>query len=175
MIMKKLLFVLLACFTFFTSQAQKQKFGYIDSEYILNKLPEYRSAQRQLEDYSNSWQNEIDMKYDALDRKFREFKAEEPLLTPNQRREREEEIIQNEQEIRKLENEKFGPEGALFKKRQELVKPIQDKVFKALQDVAKENAYDFVFDLSGGITVLITNPIYDLSDNVLEKLGVKAD
>ena len=107
-----------------------------------------------------------------MDRKFKEFKAEEPLLTSDQRREKEEEIIRNEQEVTKLETEKFGPNGALFEKRQELVKPIQDKVFKAIQQVAKENAYDFVFDISGNMVVLITNPLYDLSDNVLVTLGV---
>lgn len=152
--------------------AQKQKFGYVDTEYILEKLPEYRSAQRQLEELSTVWQDEINAKYTALDRKFKEFKAEEPLLTSDQRREKEEEIIRNEQEITKLETEKFGPSGALFEKRQELVKPIQDKVFKAIQQVAKENAYDFVFDISGNMVVLITNPLYDLSDNVLVTLGV---
>jgi outer membrane protein len=170
--MKKYIILTFTLLIAISGFAQKQKFGYVDTEYILEKLPEYRSAQRQLEELSTVWQDEINAKYTALDRKFKEFKAEEPLLTSDQRREKEEEIIRNEQEVTKLETEKFGPNGALFEKRQELVKPIQDKVFKAIQQVAKENAYDFVFDISGNMVVLITNPLYDLSDNVLVTLGV---
>jgi outer membrane protein len=170
--MKKLILTLLVLAIAFNIQAQRQKFGYVDTEYILEKMPEYRSALRQLESFSESLQQEVDSRYDKLDRKFREYRAEEPLLTSEQRRQREEEIIQLEEEVKRFENEKFGPSGELFQKREELIKPIQDKVFKAIQKVSKENAYDFVIDIAGNMVVLITNPQYDLSDNVLEEMGI---
>jgi outer membrane protein len=169
---KKFILVLMVFLTAFNIQAQRQKFGYVDTEYILEKMPEYRSAQRQLESFSESIQVEVDAKYDKLDKKFREYKAEEPLLTSEQRRQREEEIIKMEEDIKRFETEKFGPNGEIFRKREELIKPIQDKVFKAIQKISKENAYDFVFDISANMVVLITNPQYDLSDNVLEELGI---
>lgn len=173
--MRNYILLSLALLLSFSSFAQRQKFGYVDSEYILEKLPEYRSAERQLEEFSLKWQTEVDQKYTQLDRKFKEYKAEEPLLTSEQRRERQDEIITMEDEIKRFENEKFGPQGELFKKRQELIKPIQDKVFKAIQKVAKENAFDFVFDIAANMVMLITNPTYDLSDNVLDELGVSAE
>ncbi|MCK9481013.1 MAG: OmpH family outer membrane protein [Bacteroidia bacterium] len=170
--MKHLLLVVFAFLLSTTAFSQKQKFGYVDTEYILGKMPEYRSAQKHLDEYSADWQAEIDKKYAELDRKFREYKAEEPLLTKDQKKEREQEIVNMETEIKKFETEKFGQEGELFRKRQELIKPIQDKVFKAIQSVAKDGAYDFVFDIAGNMVVLITDPKYDLSDNVLEELGI---
>jgi len=172
--MKKLFLITLAFFFATTVFSQRQKFGYVDTEYILEKLPEYRSAQRMLDEFSTTWQDEIEQRYTVLDRKFKEFKAEEPLLTSEQRRTREEEIIKLETEIKKFENDKFGPQGELFQKRQELIKPIQDKVFKAIQKVSKDGAYDFVFDIAGNMVVLITDPKYDLSDEVLYELGVTA-
>ncbi|MCZ2129232.1 MAG: OmpH family outer membrane protein [Bacteroidia bacterium] len=170
--MKKLFLIAFAVLFAGTAFSQKQKFGYVDTEYILGKMPEYRSAQKQLDELSKDWQTQVDKKYADLDAKFKEFKAEEPLLTKDQRKEREQTIVNMETEAKRFENEKFGPEGELFKKRQELIKPIQDKVFKAIQSVAKDGAYDFVFDIAGNMVVLITDPKYDLSDNVLELLGV---
>jgi outer membrane protein len=172
--MKKLLFVFMLMLLATAGYAQRQKFGYVDTEYILKKLPDFRSAQRQLDEISTQWQSEIDLKYTLLDRKFKEYKAEEPLLTTDQRRKREEEIIKLETEAKKFENDKFGPEGELFQKRKELIKPIQDKVFQAIQKVAKDGVFDFVFDTAGNMVLLISDPKYDLSDEVLEILGVKA-
>lgn len=171
--MKKLLFVFALLLLATTGYSQRQKFGYVDTEYILKKLPEFRSAQRQLDELSSQWQMEIDLKYTLLDRKFKEYKAEEPLLTSEQRRKREEEIVKMETEVKKFENEKFGPEGELFIKRKELIKPIQDKVFQAIQKVAKDGVFDFVFDTAGNMVLLISDPKYDLSDEVLDILGVK--
>ncbi|MCO6495853.1 MAG: OmpH family outer membrane protein [Bacteroidetes bacterium] len=173
--MKKFLLITIAFLLATTAFSQKQKFGYVDTEYILGKMPEYRSAQKQLDEISNGWQAEVDKKYSELDAKFKEYKAEEPLLTKEQKKEREQEIVRMETEVKKYENEKFGQDGELFKKRQELIKPIQDKVFKAIQNVAKEGAYDFVFDIAGNMVVLITDPKYDLSDNVLEELGITSN
>jgi outer membrane protein len=170
--MKKLTLLFLAIFTLFGANAQRQKFGFVDTEYILNKLPEYKSAQKQLDEFSNLWQQEITNAYTLIDKKFKEYKAEEPLLTANQKREKTEEIMKLETDVRKFENEKFGPEGELFKKRQELIKPIQDKVFKAIEKVSQDGAYDFVFDIAANVVFLKTDPKNDLSDEVLSELGV---
>lgn len=149
-----------------------QKFAYVDTEYILSLLPDYKSAQKKLNEIAEQWQKEVDGKYEAIDKMYKEYQAEKILLTPEQQKVREDEIISKEKEAKKFQQDKFGYEGELFKKRQELVKPIQDKVFETIQKIAKDDALDFIFDKSSDMTMLFSNAKYDKSDNVLTALGV---
>ncbi len=149
-----------------------QKFAYVDTEYILSLLPDYKSAQKKLNEIAEAWQKEVDGKYEGIDKMYKEYQAEKILLTPDQQKQREDEIINKEKDAKKFQQDKFGYEGELFKKRQELVKPIQDKVFETIQKIAKDDALDFIFDKSSDMTMLFSNAKYDKSDNVLTILGV---
>jgi outer membrane protein len=149
-----------------------QKFAYVDTEYILSLLPDYKSAQKKLNEIAEQWQKEVDGKYEGIDKMYKEYQAEKILLTPEQQKVREDEIISKEKEAKKFQQDKFGYEGELFRKRQELVKPIQDKVFETIQKIAKDDALDFIFDKSSDMTMLFSNAKYDKSDNVLTALGV---
>jgi outer membrane protein len=163
-----LILVLLAT----TNLLSAQKFGYVDTEYILDMMPDYRSAQKQLDMMAEDWQKEMDKKQEAIDRMYRDLQAEQVLLTEDLRKKREQEIKEKEKELRDFRNQKFGYEGELFKKRQELIKPIQDKIFVAVQNIAKKNAYDFIFAKSGELIMLYSNAKYDKSDEVLAELGI---
>jgi len=149
-----------------------QRFAYVDTEYILDMMPEYRSAQKQLDQLSEDWQKDIEKKQLAIDKMYKDFQAEQVLLTEDLRKKREQEIKDKEKELRDFRNQKFGFEGQLFKKRQELIKPIQDKVFDAVQKIAKQSALDFIFAKSGELIMLYTNAKYDKSDEVLTELGI---
>ncbi len=163
---------MLAFFSMFALNASAQKFAYVDTEYILSQMPSYKSAQAQLNEMSKTWQDEIDREFEAIDKMYKQYQAEKVLLTVDQQKKRENEIIEKERAAKKLQNDKFGYEGELFKKRSELVKPIQDKVYEAINKVAKANGLDFIFDKSGDMLMLVSNPKYDRSDEVLEELGV---
>lgn len=152
--------------------ASAQRFAYVDSEYILAQMPSYRSAQSQLDELSKEWQSEIDEKFDEIDRLYKEYQVNKVLMSKDKQLQRENEIIEKEREAKKLQNEKFGYEGELFQKRAELIKPIQDKVYAAINKVAKENGLDFIFDKSGDMLMLVSNPKFDRSGEVLEELGV---
>ena len=169
--MKKIFLLILLAGTAFAS-SQAQRFAYVDTEYILDMLPEYRSAQKQLEQLSSDWEKEIEKKQTAIDKMYRDFTAEQVLLTEDLRKKREQEIKDKEKDLKDYRNLKFGYEGELFKKRQELIKPIQDKVFDAVQKVAKQGALDFIFAKGGEMIMLYTNAKYDKSDEVLTELGV---
>ncbi len=169
--MKKIFLLVLLAGTAFAS-TQAQRFGYVDTEYILDMLPEYRSAQKQLELISSDWEKEIEKKQIAIDKMHRDFNAEQVLLTEELRKKRDQDIKDKEKDLRDYRTQKFGYEGELFKKRQELIKPIQDKIFEAVQKVAKQSALDFIFAKGGDMIMLYSNAKYDKSDEVLTELGV---
>lgn len=169
--MKKIWIVLSILFGIHLSVAA-QKFGYVDTEYILDMMPEYRSAQKQLDMMAEEWQKEMDKKQEAIEKMYRDLKAEQVLLTEDLRKKREQEIKEKEKELKDYRNQKFGYEGELFKKRQELIKPIQDKIFVAIQNIAKKSAFDFIFAKSGEMIMLYSNAKYDKSDEVLAELGI---
>lgn len=162
----------LALFMLSSHVANAQKFAYVDSEYILSQVPSYKSAQKQLDELSKEWQKEVDAKFEEIDKLYKQYQAEKVLLTKDMQVKRENEIIEKEREAKKYQNDKFGYEGELFKKRSELIKPIQDKVYDAINKVSKSNGLDFIFDKSGDMLMLVSNPKYDRSDEVLEELGV---
>lgn len=170
--MKKFLFTLLACLLLATVSFA-QRYAVIDSKYILEKMPEYKEAKQKLDQFSKMWQQEIDKKSADLDRMYKEYDAEQVMLSDELKKKREDEIYNNEKALRDLQRTRFGYEGDIFKKRQELIKPIQDKVYNAIQKLAVAKLYDFILDKSEGITVIFADPKLDRSDDVLKELGVK--
>jgi outer membrane protein len=170
--MKKILAALLVtvCFAF---AAEAQRYAIVDTKYILDKIPDYKDAQKSLDVVSEQWQKEIDAKQAELDRMYRNFEAEQVMLSDELKKKREDELFMREKELRDLQRKRFGFEGDLFKKRQELVKPIQDKVYMAIQKIAANRQYDFILDKSEGITVIFADPKLDRSEDVLRELGVK--
>lgn len=170
--MMKRFSLLIALFIAGVTTVNAQKFAYVDTDYILKQMPEYRSAQKQLDDLAKKWQDELDAQYKAIDKKYQQLKAEEVLLTPDMKKQRQDEIGRLENVAQAYNDGKFGFEGELFRKHQELIKPIQDKVYDAVQKVARANALDFVFDKSSGMTMLYADARYDKSDEVLDELGI---
>lgn len=150
-----------------------QRYAVIDSKYILEKLPEYKEAQTRLDDFSRLWQQELDQKQAAVTKMFKDYDAEQVMLPDNLKKKREDEIYNKEKELRDLQRKRFGFEGDLFKKRAELIKPIQDRVYNAVQKLAVDKQYDFILDKSEGITVIFADPKLDKSEDVLKNLGVK--
>ena len=170
--MKKILFII-SCFISIGFATAAQRYAVIDSKYILEKLPDYKESQTRLDQFSNQWQQEIEKKQAELDRMYKDYDAEQVMLTDVLKKKREDELYNREKEVRDLQKKRFGFEGDLFKKRQELIKPIQDKVYTAIQKLAIERSYDFILDKSEGITVIFADPKLDRSDEVLKFLGVK--
>ena len=164
--------LLLAFSAIFSLQVSAQKFAYVDSEYILSQLPAYKSAQAELNEISKQWQEEIDAQFAEVDKMYKQYQAEKVIITKDVQTKRENEIIEKERAAKKFQNDKFGYEGELFKKRAELVKPLQDKVYEAINKIAKSNGLDFIFDKSGDMLMLVANSKYDRSGEVLEELGV---
>ncbi len=150
-----------------------QKYAFVDTEYILNNIPSYKAAKDKLDEISEEWQKEIETKYSEIEQMYNDYQGEKVLLTDEMRKKREDQIMNKEKEVKELQKNYFGQTGALYKKRQELIQPIQDEIYKAVKDIATEGGYAVIFDTSSGPTLLYTNPRYDVSDEVLEKLGYK--
>jgi outer membrane protein len=153
--------------------SQAQRYAVIDSKYILSKVPEYKAAQEKLNQYSEQWQQEIDEKSIELEKMNKDYEAEQVMLSDDPKKKREDELFNRQKEVTDLQKKRFGYEGDIFKKRQELIKPIQDKVYNAVQKLATSKLYDFILDKSEGITVIFADPKLDRSDDVLKEMGVK--
>lgn len=166
---KTLLITAIICTLGFGASAQK--FAYVNTDYILANIPEYTDAQTQLDELSIQWQKEIEVKFAEIDKMYKNFQNEAVLLPDDMKKKREEDIIKKEKEAKDLQKKRFGKDGDLFKKRQELVKPIQDKVFNAIEDISTAENYAVVFDKSSNATLIYTNPKYDISEQILDKLG----
>ncbi len=169
--MKKIVLILF-CMATILVKANAQRYAVIDSKYILEKLPIYKESQTKLDQFSTQWQQEIEKKQADLDRMYKDYDAEQVMLTDALKKKRQDELYNREKEVRDLQKRRFGFEGDLFRKRQELIKPIQDKVYIAIQKLAVERSYDFILDKSEGITVIFADPKLDRSDDVLRYLGV---
>ncbi|MGB0838608.1 MAG: OmpH family outer membrane protein [Chitinophagales bacterium] len=167
--MKKLI-VILAFALLGTTTSFAQKFAYVDTEAVLSELPAYQNAQQQVDQFVANWKKEIEKRYKDIDEMYRQFQAEQVLLTANEKAKREEAIVAKERETRSFQKQKFGAEGDLAKKRQELVAPIQDQVFEAIETVAKRKGLDFVLDKSGGASILYYNPEFDITADVTAAL-----
>jgi outer membrane protein len=153
-------------------QAQ-MKIAFVDTKYILENMPEYTDAQNELNSASAEWQSEIEDRYASIERMYKSYQAEAVLLTEEMRQKREEEIVRKETEAKDLQKKRFGVEGDLFKKRQELIQPIQERIFNAIREYANEGGYEAVLDKSGSTGVLYANSKYDKSDKVLRKMGIR--
>lgn len=165
---------LLTAVVLFNMATFAQKYAYVNTEYIMENIPEYKAAQQQLDQISVNWQKEIEAKYAQIDKLYKDYQAEQILLTDDMKRKREAEITAKEKEVKEFQKSKFGYEGELFKKKQELVKPIQDKIYNAVKTMATEQSYAVIFDKSSDLIFLYSNPKYDKSDDILIKLGYKA-
>lgn len=151
--------------------AQAQKFAYVDTDYILNKMPEFKQAQDKLDDFSADWQTEIENKYKDVEQMYRAYQQEQVLLTDEMKVKREEAIIEKENDAKNLQQKYFGPTGDLYVKRQELIKPIQDRIHDAIQKLAANSKYQVIFDSSSDLIMLYKNTNLDKSDKVLELMG----
>ena len=165
----------LVCGGMMTTQAQilggAQKIVYVDSEYIMENIPEYGDAQEELNSLSTKWQNEVKAIYDKVSEMYNKYQTEMLLLSEDQKRAREQAIIDKDQEAKNLQMQYFGSEGQLYQKRNELVQPIQEKVYTAMKEVAQTKNYAFILDLASGTSVLYANEKNDVSDEVLDQLG----
>ena len=168
--MKKLISLLFGLSLFTLTFAQK--FGYVDTQYILNKMPEYKEAQAEIEKLAKGWEKEIQSLYQKVEQMEVELKVEEVLLTKEMWEERSAEIEKNWNEVKEYQQSIFGFEGLYFLKKKELIKPVQDQVFEAVDRVAKNNRLQIVFDKSGDLVMIYTDPIHDYTDFVLEDLGL---
>ncbi|HIA37649.1 MAG TPA: OmpH family outer membrane protein [Flavobacteriales bacterium] len=156
------------------NKVSAQKFAYVDSKYILENISEYKAAQEQLNKISVEWQKEIEARYAEIDKLYKSFQAEQILLSSEMKRKREDEIVNKEKSAKNLQKKRFGVDGDLYKKRQELIKPIQDKVYAAIKDIAVTGNYAMVLDKAGELSILYSDPKYDKSEEVLNKMGYKA-
>lgn len=153
--------------------SQSQKLGFVDTDYILKNIPAYQAAQAQLDKISADWQKEIENIYAQIDKMYKDFQSEKVLLTEEMKTKRENDIVAKEKDAKDLQKKYFGKDGDLYKKRQELVKPIQDEVFNSIKEIAIQGNYAIIFDSAGSINMLYTDPKLDKSDEVLKKLGYK--
>ena len=170
--MKNVLFVLLLA-AGFSFSAQAQKYAIIDTKFILGKMPEYVDADKKLQQISDQWQKDIDNLQSQLTTMYKNYDAEQYMLSDDLKKKREDELYNKEKELRDLQKKRFGYEGDLFKERERIVKPIQDKVYNAVQKMAVARGYDFVLDKSEGITIIFADPKLDRSNDVLQQLGIK--
>ena len=148
-----------------------QKFAYVDSDYILKNIPEYQDAQNQLDEFAAKFQSQIEQKFNAIDQMYRKYQADAVLLPEDMKRKREDEIVSKEREAKKFQEDVFGKEGSLFKKREELVQPIQERVYNAIEKIAGLKNYGIIFDKASGASMLFSDPKLDISDEVLQELG----
>jgi outer membrane protein len=170
--MKKI-FLLAVCSFMLVAFSNAQRYAVIDTKYILDKMPEYKTAQKNLDDMASFWQNEIDVMQRDLDKMYKDFESEQVMLSDDLKKKREDQLFVKEKTLRDLQRQRFGFEGDLFKKRQELIKPVQDKVYNAVQKLAVARGYDFILDKSEGITVIFADPKLEKSEEVLRELGIK--
>ncbi|MGM0566895.1 MAG: OmpH family outer membrane protein [Bacteroidota bacterium] len=168
--MKKLIMTAFALMLF-AGTSMAQRYAFVDTEYILGNIPEYEDAQQQLDDLSEKWQREIEKRYQEIDQLYKEFQADAALMPEEMKKQREEEIVQQEREAKELQRKRFGQEGDLYQKRQELIKPIQEKIYNAIEKIATDKNYAFVFDKASNPKMLFADSRYDISDQVLEEMG----
>ena len=168
--MKKTL-IITALFVFAGVATFAQKFAYVDSEYILENIPEYADAKTEVDELSMQWQSDIETKFGEIDQLYKNFKAEAVLLPEDIKNKREEEIISKEKAAKDLQRKRFGTDGDLFKRREELVKPIQEKIYSAIESIAASDNYAVIFDKAGSVSMMYSNPRYDISEDVLDKMG----
>jgi outer membrane protein len=160
---------------FATDGKAQQQIAYVDSEYILSRIPEYQTVQQQLDRIAGDWEKELTEKQRGVEQQFQAYQSRELLYTTEERQRRRDEIVRAEEEVERLRMKYFGPDGDLFVQQEQLMRPIQDRILTAIEGVATEEGYDYVFDKSGDFLFLFTRSQYDLSDRVLEELGIDVE
>ncbi|MEL6659741.1 MAG: OmpH family outer membrane protein [Bacteroidota bacterium] len=170
MMYRKTLSLLFAALFFFSLDANAQKIAFVDVQEILENIAEYQEAQAELDRMANQWRQEIAQEYDVIKGMYNRYQAEQVLLSEDARNQREDEIMNKEKEVRDMQRDRFGPEGQLFKRRQELVQPIQERVYSAIEAYANERGYDFIFDRSSDSGMIFTNPQYNKTEEILRRL-----
>ncbi|MDF3078232.1 MAG: hypothetical protein K0S09_2121 [Sphingobacteriaceae bacterium] len=173
--MKRIFLTFAIIFLIGTGSAFAQRFAYVDTEYILKHIPEYNSAQKQLDALSQQWQQDVDQRFAEIEKLYKSYQADQVLLTDEMRKRRENEIVEKEKAAKDFQNTKFGFEGDLYKKRIELIKPIQERVAKVVQALAESQQLDMIFDKNSEVTLLYASPRYDKSNDVITRLGYKVD
>jgi outer membrane protein len=153
----------------------RQKIGHVDTERILSRIPEYQTVQQQIDRIAGDWERELSDKQSEVDEQFRAYQARELLYTSEERQRRRAEIVSAEEDVERLRMKYFGPDGDLFVQQEQLMRPIQDRILTAIEEVATSEGYDYVFDKSGDFLFLYTRSQFDLSDQVLEELGIEVD
>lgn len=151
--------------------ASAQKYASVNTEYVFANIPDYAQAEAQVGRFASEWQTELEAKFAEIDRLYKTYQQEAYLLPDNLKRKREEDLVAKEREVKELQRQRFGAGGDLDKKRAELMRPIQERVYSAIERIANEKGFAFVFDRSGSNTVLFASAKYDISDQVLELLG----
>lgn len=172
--MRKFLFVFIAGFLL-SHVSHAQKIGYIDSNFILSKMPAFNKVQQEMDKYAAGWQKEVETLQQETDKLKQDYKAEEVLLTEQMKKKRQSEITKKDNELRDYQRKVFGYEGMMFKRRQELMRPVQDEVFDAVEKVSKSKGVQMMFDKSGDLVMIYTNPVHDYTEYVLEELGLASD
>jgi outer membrane protein len=167
--MKKIIYIL-ACIAISTASFA-QRYAYVNTDYILKNIPAFTEAQKKIDQLSEEWKTEIEKRQKEIDDAYRAFQNEQYLMTEDQKKAKIQDIEAKEKALKEFQKQKFGYEGELFKKRQELIKPIQDKVYDAIEKLAKERGYDFVFDKAGSTTILYADTKNDRSDDIIRNLG----
>jgi outer membrane protein len=170
--MKRIIFITAIMFLS-TIATFAQKYAFVDSDYIRKNIPAFTAAQDQLDKLSKQWEKEVADGYAVVEQMYKSYQNESVLLARDMKTKREEAIVNKEKEMKDLQNKYFGMQGELYKKREELVKPIQDEILKAIKEIAVDGSYAVIFDTAAGGNILFANPKYDISDQVLEKLGYK--
>ena len=174
--MKLKIILLLTITLIAASSMQAQRYAFIDTDYILEQIPAYQEAQAEIDAQAEKWQKQIQARYDEIEKMYTAYKAEQVLLTPDMKKVKEQEIIQKEKNAKDFQKHKFGVEGDLFKLRQELIKPIQESVFEAVQKMAEQKSYAVIFDKAASSSAIIyASPKYDQSEEILQRLGFTAE
>lgn len=168
---KAVLSIIISVFALSTIFAQK--YAYVDTEYILDNIPEYKDAQNQIDEFADEYKEEIMVAREEINLMHKNYQAESVLMPDDIKEKKLEEIRKKEDEVRELQNQRFGVEGDLFLKREELVRPIQEKIYNAIEEIATDKNYAFVFDKAGSLTILFVNSKFDISDDVLDAVGAE--
>ena len=167
--MKKVL--LIACLAIFSMASQAQKFALIDMEYILENVPAYEMANEQLNTISKKWQGEIEAVQQEAQNLYKTYQADIVFLSPEMKTKRETEIVEKEKQAQDLKRKYFGPEGELYKKRESLIKPIQDEIYNAVKEISETKGYSVIVDRASASSIIFASPKIDVSNEVLTKIG----
>ena len=169
--MKKYLLSLAVLFFVGTATVSAQRIAVVDINQVLESLPEYKQAQKDLDKQAATWRQEIAQEYDVIKSMYNKYQAEQVLLSDEVRKQREDEIVNKEKSVREMQKQRFGPEGALFKRRQALVQPIQDRVYSTIEDYAKSREFDFILDKGSSAGLLFVNSTYDKTDDIIDRVN----